>query len=105
MKNWLHRVSLDLLDSESLPPREKLFSAITVLCCLYTLRQDKYIHLVKEDVQIALLRMVALRSDGAMHYQYLRGEMHQDNSQLVDVYTNASYVQFNNIPCYFLGNS
>ena len=84
MKNWFNRVSLDLLDLHSLPPREKLFSALAVLCCLYMLREDLRICLVKEDVQIGLLRMVALSSDGDRHYQYLRGEMHQNNSQLVD---------------------
>ena len=84
MKTWLDRVALDLLDSGSILPREKLFSAITVICCLYMLRQEKYICLFKEDVQIALLKMVALPSDGARYYQYLRGEMHQNNSKLAD---------------------
>ena len=83
MKNWLDKVALDLLDSGSILPREKLFSAITVICCLYILREDKYICVFKEDVQIALLKMVALPSDGAGYYQFLKEEMHQNNSQLV----------------------
>ena len=84
MKNWLDRAALDLLDSGSLPPCEKLFSAITVICCFYMLREDKYICVFKEDVQIALLKMVAFPSDGARYYQYLRGEMHQNSSKLAD---------------------
>ena len=81
MKNLLDRVALDLLDSGSLPSGEKLFSAITVICCFYLLRQDKDICLFKEDVQIALLKMVALPSDGARYYQSLQEEMQQSNSQ------------------------
>ena len=84
MKNWLYRVSVDLLDLHSLPPREKMFSALTLLCSLYMLREDKHICLVKEDVQIGLLRMIALSSHGARHFQYLQRELHQSNSQLVE---------------------
>lgn len=93
MKNWLERVSLDLLELDSLPPKEKLFSALTILCCLYILRHDKSVCSVKEDVQICLLRLIALSSDGALHYQYLRGEMYQNNSQLVVTYANATCMQ------------
>ena len=83
MKNWLYRAALDLLDSSSLPPSKKLFSAITVICCLYMLREDNYICGFKEDVQITLLKLVALSSDGAGCYQFLKEEMDQNNSQLV----------------------
>ena len=93
MKNWLDSVALDLLGSDSLPLGEKLFSAITVICCLYMLRENKYICVFKEDVQIALLELVALPSDGAGYYQLLKKEMQRNNSQLVaDVYANASFV-------------
>lgn len=86
MRNWLARVSLDVFSSNSIPPKKKLCSALTILCCLYMLREDNYVRFVEENVYICLLRMVALAPGSATDYQYLLGMMQQEGSRLVILY-------------------
>lgn len=83
MQKWLGTVSLELLHSESLSPEKKLCSALTILCCLYLVRNRQYVRDVNEEVQLSLLRVVALSPSGAKDFQYLMGMMQREESKSV----------------------
>ena len=83
MRDWITTVSLDLFHSNSLEPNKKLCSAMTVLCCLYVLRNQPYTHIhdIKEEVLLRLLKMAAL--SGGKDFQYLLGMMPEEESRSV----------------------
>ena len=98
MRKWLATVSFELFDSTSLQPEKKLCSAMTILCCLHLLQDRPNFHDTSEEVQLNLLRMVALSPSGEKDFQYLLGMMPQQQSRSVGFNTFTVGISFFFIP-------
>ena len=87
MKDWITTVSLELFQSDSLEPKKKLCSAMTVLCCLCLLQNRPYMYFqhIKEEVLLNFLRMAALYPNAEKDFQYLLGTIPDEESRSVDL--------------------
>ena len=82
MNEWFENVTINL--STSQPSPKRLGSAISLMCCVTKCFNLNYISDFKEDVMIALLRMMAFTYTAAnMEYSFLQSLMKKKESKLV----------------------
>ena len=94
MSDWITAVSLELFQSDSLEPKKKLCSAMTVLCCLCLLKNRPYFQQIKEEVLLSLLKMAASSPFREIDFLYLLGMMPQEESRSVDFNTFKAGLSF-----------
>ena len=89
MSEWLENVTINL--STNQPSPKRLGSAISLMCCVRKCFNLNYISDFKEDVMIALLRMMALTYTSAKkEYDFFKSLMKKKESKLV----NQFYIHF-----------